>query len=97
MDITFRCGLQKTLPYYAIRLAVDGTDYTEVASIAAVDAAGKWFYDSATKILYARVTGDVDPSTLFSVVEYRLFLVMPRCRRPTILPGAVQQLNMRLF
>lgn len=61
-----------TVNFFVIDIKEDGASTTEVASIAAIDADKKWFFDTATKILYYRATGEVNPSTLFTVLTYRI-------------------------
>lgn len=64
---------QKALNYYVLKVEEAGIELTQVDSILEIDASGKWFFDDTTKILYLRTTTNVDPTSVFIVVTYRLF------------------------
>lgn len=64
---------QKAVDYYVIEVKESQTVLTEVASKAAITSSGEWFFDSVTKVLYVRTTGDVNPGTIFIVATYRQF------------------------
>ena len=81
---------KRVTSYYVVGVRQDGTAFTEVASIAAVDAVGKWYFDSATKTLYVRSTGSVDPGTLWTDVTYRLFFSNAPIDLPADLASGVE-------
>ena len=49
---------------YVGMLFESGVGLTKADTLVALDAAGEWFYDSTTDILYVWCTGDVNPNTL---------------------------------
>lgn len=64
----------KATPEFVVGVTEAGTALVQVASLAAVNSAGKWFFDATAKTLYVRTTGSVDPSNVFLRADYRIFL-----------------------
>lgn len=64
----------KVVPEFVTGLIQDGTALAQVASIAAINSAGKWYFDAMTKTLYVRVTGSGDPDAVFLRGDYRIFV-----------------------
>lgn len=67
---------KRVVDQYVINLYENGTQLTEVASIAAVNSAGKWFFDEDTYTVYVRATDSGNPGDKdhFTMAIYRLFL-----------------------
>lgn len=63
----------KAVPEFVINVIENGTALTQVASIVAINSAGKWYFDATAKTLYVRTVGSVDPTTVFLRADYRLF------------------------
>ncbi|MCU0433968.1 MAG: S8 family serine peptidase [Bacteroidia bacterium] len=53
---------RRPLPFAPAQLLFGNTAMTLQASLANVNAAGRWFYDNATQILYVWLTGNVNPA-----------------------------------
>jgi len=63
----------KDVPEFVTGVLENGTALTQVASIVAINSAGRWFFDATAKRLYVRTSGSVNPDNTFIRLNYRLF------------------------
>lgn len=73
---------KKVVENYVVGVKEAGTALTEVASIAAISSASKYFFDAVNKTLYVRTSGSVDPSNVFLSATF----IMTYANVPTIQP-----------
>lgn len=59
---------------FVVTATQTGVPLTAKTSLAAVTAAGEWFYDPTTKTCYVWSTGAVDPSTVYTLLTFRICL-----------------------
>jgi hypothetical protein len=63
----------KDVPEFVTDAYENGTALTSVASVAAIDSSGKWFFDATAKRVYLWSSGGVNPDNTFIRLNYRLF------------------------
>jgi hypothetical protein len=72
----------KDVPEFVTGLVQDNTSLTKVANVAAINGAGKWFFDVTAKRLYCWPLSSSEPDTVFLRADYRIFVA----NAPVILP-----------
>lgn len=81
-------AIYKIVPdFFPLRILQDGSELTEVASLAAVNSAGKWFFDTASNQIYLWANLSSNPDNVISRVDYRIFLSTV----PIILPYNLEE------